>query len=222
MMSTVTSTTHRSLRNHARGITLLELLASLSLAVAVGLLSYTLYRQSQGTLKQWFSRQDSQAQQLAFSRLWSNLLLRGQGLLEVGESGLEVLTADGRRLRLWQEFGDSLATLNGKDRSDSICDLKIKVWGSFLNPDPFSGSLLSTENPALRDDSLDTNRDGLIDFSELDGDRDNSLDSLELGHVRLIEMQWRRCGEKPGQRRLVVAPRNRVAKPPPTHSAKLM
>jgi hypothetical protein len=196
------------------GITLLELLASLSLAMVVGLLAYSLYRQSQGTLKQWFKRHDAQSRHFAFSRLNSNLLLRGQGLVEVTEQAIEVVTSDGRRLRLEQAFGDTAATLNGKTPIDSVCDLKIRAFGAALSPDPFSmgeqGNAQNTHQ-SLRDDSLDTNRDGLIEFSELDQNQDNRLDSLELGRTRLIEMQWRRCGDSHARHRLVLAPRNRVA-----------
>jgi hypothetical protein len=204
---------------HSRGISLLELLASLSLAMVVGLLAYSLYRQGQGTLKQWFKRHDAQSRHLAFSQLQTHLLLRGQGLVEVAEQALEVVTVDGRRMRLEQAFGDSVATLNGKAPIDSICDLQIKAFGAALSPDPFQmpGMRANAENlsqgiaQGLRDDSLDTNRDGLIEFSELDVNQDNRLDSLELGRTRLIEMQWRRCGESHARHRLVIAPRNRVS-----------
>jgi hypothetical protein len=192
------------------GITLVELIAALSLASIVGLLALFLFRQGRQTLLHSLGQEVDYTQAAAVSHLISQVLREGAGLKEVREDGLESVTRDGRPFQLEQPFGDTVVFLNGKPTLDSACQLKISAYGPALNPDP-----LATVKQDI--DTLDDNRDGIIDFGELDRDRDDRLDSLELAHLRLLEIQWQSCGNASAKHRLLISPRNRVA---PTNAVR--
>lgn len=165
-------------QNFNRGLTLIELLVAISLSALVGTLAMGLFKNAGHALKLSNSRLTvGSLAQAQFSSLSENLLAGG-GLLFLGENRLILLNAHQRKIEYqWQ---DSILSLNGKPLPLRLGLLKIEPEGPNR---PLKSDWNNSLDTPWTLDSLDQDRDGKIDFKELDRDGNGELDAEECLYV---------------------------------------
>ncbi len=188
-----------------RGFTLLELVVALAVAAAVGALAYRFFRAWGGAAHLGWKRLYLVQSEAAWTAAVENGLLEGRGLVAVSPQTLVFISRGGQRMIL-EKSGDS-ALWNGRPVPD-LYALSLDAQG----PDCSQAPANDAGCRALLD-SLDENHDGVIDFSELDRDRDGVVQGPECRYVRSVEIRWR-DGRDTGTRELILHPRWRITTPP--------
>ncbi len=188
-------------QNSRRGVTLLELMASLSLAVVVGLLAWSMFRQEGGAIRHLLGRSQRHAQGTAFTETLAQGLILGKGLRDLSPTSIRWIDRQGQLRQLGMAWGDSVLHSETHRPLDSVCGFQVSALG---RQSPSSQFGFSSEPR----DSLDSDDNGFVDWEELDQNHDDVLDSSEIPELRLVVLTWHACGDTTGHR-LVVCPRNR-------------
>jgi hypothetical protein len=186
------------------GVTLIELLVSISLSVLVIGMALALFKDVGSVARLGQGRAEASMEaQAAFTAL-SNNLMTGGGLLNLGPGSLELLNLRNRRMKYrWEE---STLTLNDRAMKFRLASLEAAPEGP-MRPDwkDFGG----TVHWDL--DSLDGNRDGAIDFEELDRDRSGELEPEECRYIARVRLTMTTVHQGiPTTQTCTVHPRNRV------------
>ncbi len=169
-----------------RGVTLLELIVSIALSSLVAAMAFAFFKDAGKVSRLTQDRRDAGFESsTVFNSLCDNLLA-GKGVLELGKDKL-VLVNSGD-VQLDYHWADSTLTINSKQYDFRLSDMQIVPIGPD-RPKSKGGTLDGTLPWDL--DSLDSDRDGHLDFKELDHNRDGILDPEEgrlvaLFHVTLI------------------------------------
>lgn len=193
-----------------RGLTLLELMASLSLAVVVGLLAWSMFRQEGNAIRHLLGRSQHHAKANAFTEVLAQGLIQGKGLRELSPTSIQWIDRQGGRRQLGSSWGDSVLRSETHRPLDSICGFQVSAQGK--------QTLSSAQGfSSVSSDTLDRDDNGTVDWEELDQNHDDLLDTAELPELRLVILTWHACGDTT-QHRLVASPRNRVG-PPPQNSS---
>lgn len=187
------------------GVTLIELLVSISLSVLVVGMALALFRDVGSVARLGQGRADAAMQaQTTFAAL-SNNLMTGGGLLHLGPGKLDLLNRRNRRMiYLW---ADSTLTLNDRPMKIRLAFMEAVPEGP-VRPDwkDFGGGV------AWDLDSLDGNRDGAIDFDELDRNRSGQLEPGECRYIARIKLTMTTVHRGIATTQTcIVHPRNRVA-----------
>src|SRR5690606_29465205 len=150
-------------------------------------------------------KRDAGFQARAFFSGLSQNLMTGGGILGMGPGRLDLLNVRNRRVEyLWT---DSVLTVNGKAGDFRVASLEIEPRGPMR---PVTGDGLPGYE-AWELDSLDGNRDGTLDFSELDRDRSGELDPEEIRYLARIKLTLTVIDRGlPLTQTCIVHPRNRV------------
>jgi len=161
-----------------RGVTLLELIMALALTGLVAAMAVAFWKDAGNAARLTKGRMEAgfQAQAL-FTSLCENLLAGG-GVLSVGPNDLVLVNAHKRRLEY--KWSDSTLSVNGKPLGIRIGLFEVAAIGP-ERPVPEGSSLAAA--PSWDLDSLDDDRDGHIDFQELDRNRSGELDLDECRFV---------------------------------------
>jgi hypothetical protein len=163
------------------GVTLIELVIAVSLSTVVIGLALALFKDAGMAARLGGNRRDAAFRAQALFTSLSGNLMTGGGILRLGPGSLQILNTRNRRVDY--QWGDSVLTANGKTWNFRLASLEVSPAGP-MRPErrDFSG----TADWDL--DSLDGNRDGVIDFQELDRDRNGELDSEESRFIAVIEL----------------------------------
>lgn len=166
------------LAGSSRGVTLLELLVALSLTGLVATMAVAFWRDAGNAARLAKGRMDAgfRAQAL-FNSLCENLLAGG-GVTYVGPGSLTLI--NGHKVKLEYGLKDSILSVNGKPTGMRVGVFEVEPMG----PDrPFQEGSGQRWVESWDLDSLDSDRDGHIDFQELDKDRSGDLDLDECRFV---------------------------------------
>lgn len=186
------------------GVTLIELLIAISLSAMIVGMAMALFKDAGTAARLGRNRRDAAFQAQAMFVSLSNNLMAGRGILRLGPGRLDVLNARNRRVEYAWE--DSTLTVNGKPWNFRLASLAVEPEGP-MRPDwkGFAG-----ESPWDLD-SLDGNRDGAIDFEELDRDRSGQLEPEECRFIARIRITLITVNRGvTATQTCVVHPRNRV------------
>lgn len=167
------------------GLSLIELVAALSLSALVLALGLALFKDvgAAATLVRG-ARDESVEARAAFSSLCDNLLAGG-GMLSLAPGRVRLLNRAGARVEY--AWSDSTLTVDGRPSRLRIASLEIVPNGPVL-PDDASGS--SRERMEYAEaDSLDDDGDGAIDFDEMDRDRSGELEPWECRWVASVTVR---------------------------------
>lgn len=163
------------------GVTLIELMVAIAMSTVVVLLAYGLLKDAGLAARLLTGKRGAAFEaQAAFASMADNLM-SGGGILVIAPEKAEVLNRRNRRVTYARV--DSSLTVNGVAWKFRLASFKIEVAGP-VRPDwqAFSGS-----HP-WELDSLDSDRDGRLDFEELDRDRNGELDPEESRFIASIRL----------------------------------
>jgi hypothetical protein len=186
------------------GVTLIELMTAISLSSLVVLMAMALLKDAGFAARLLGGKRDAASRSQALFAALSENLMAGGGILRMAPDRLEILNA--RHRTVDYRWGDSAITVNGKPWNLRIASMQVEPegpsrpgWREFSGLGPWEL------------DSLDGNRDGAIDFSELDRDHSGELEPEECRFIARIRitMVVMDHGVPIGQT-CVVHPRNRV------------
>ena len=166
-----------------QGVTLIELLLAIALSSFVAAMVFAFFKDA-GFAAHLIRghRNAGFRSQALFSSLCENVLAGG-GVLEVGETSLILLNSQDQKMEYRWE--DSTVFVNGQAVDIKVGDLQVEPSG----PDRPNGDGWSSDRHAPWDlDSLDQDRDGRIDFHELDRNRSDDLDQQECRFVALYRL----------------------------------
>lgn len=166
------------------GLSLIELVAALSLSALVLALGMALYRDVGAAVSLVRgTRDDAFEARVVFSSLCDNLLAGG-GLLSLGPERVRLLNRAGSRVEY--AWSDSTLTVDGKPYGLRIASLEIVPAGPVLPDEDVSARERMEYAEA---DSLDDDRDGAIDFEEMDRDRSGELEPWECRWVARVDVR---------------------------------
>jgi prepilin-type N-terminal cleavage/methylation domain-containing protein len=189
-----------------RGVTLIELVAALSLSALVVAMALALYKDvgTAASLLRGRDAGDFSARAL-FSALSENVLAGG-GILSLGDGHLSLVNPAG--LRTEYRWEDSTLTVNGHPWPIRLAAMEIRAFGPVL-PDAEGWSRERMEHADV--DTLDDDRDGRIDHGELDRDRSGELDAWECRYVAGLSIRMETVREGVAKiDSVLVHPRNRA------------
>jgi prepilin-type N-terminal cleavage/methylation domain-containing protein len=190
----------------SRGVTLIELVAALSLSALVVAMALALYKDvgTAASILRGRKAGDFGARTL-FTALSENILA-GNGILSLGEAHLRLVNPAGRKTEYRWE--DSTLTVNGRPWPIRLASLEVRAFGPVL-PDLEGWTRERMEYADV--DTLDEDRDGRIDHGELDRDRSGDLDAWECRYIAGVSIRMETVREGvPTVHAVVVHPRNRA------------
>ena len=161
-----------------RGVTLIELLLAVALSSFVVAMVFAFFKDA-GFAAHLIRghRNTGFRSQALFGSLCENVLAGG-GVIEVGERSLTLLNSQDQKMEYRWE--DSSVFVNGQAVDIRVADMQVEATG----PDRPNGDGWASERSAPWDlDSLDQDRDGHIDFHELDQNHSDDLDQQECRFV---------------------------------------
>lgn len=160
------------------GVSLIELVVAVAMSALVVGMALALFKDIGAAARiQSGGRDDALQGRVLFNALCDNLM-SGRGLLALGPRRIRLLNAAGARVEYAWE--DSTLTVNGRPWEIRLASLEIIPWGPTL-PTGEAWTRESMEYAGL--DSLDEDRDGSIDFRELDRDRSGELEPWECRYI---------------------------------------
>ena len=166
------------------GLSLIELVAALSLSAMVLALGMALYRDVGAAASQLRGNRDEAFEaRVVFSSLCDNLLAGG-GLLSLGPERVRLLNRAGARVEY--AWSDSTLTVDGRPTGFRIASLEIVPTGPVL---PDEEAPVRERMEFAEADSLDDDRDGAIDFDEMDRDRSGELEPWECRWVARVDVR---------------------------------
>lgn len=164
-----------------RGVTLIELMVAIAMSTVIVLLAYGLLKDAGFAARLLTGKRGAAFEaQAAFASMADNLM-SGGGIISLAPDRAEVLNRRNRRVTYAQV--DSSLTVNGVAWKFKLASFRLEATGP-IRPDwqAFSGSL------PWELDSLDSDRDGRLDFEELDRDRNGELDPVESRFIASIRL----------------------------------
>lgn len=188
-----------------RGVSLVELLMAIGMSTLVIGMALALFKDMGFAARLTQDRRDAGFQARAFFGGLSRNIMTGGGILGIGPGRLELLNVRNRRVEYL--LTDSVLTVNGHAWGFRVASLDIEPWGP-MRPEKDGG--FSVPEPWDLD-SLDGNRDGTLDFSELDRDRSGDLDPEEVRYLSRIRLTLTIIDRGlPLTQTCIVHPRNRL------------
>lgn len=172
------------------GVTLIELVAAASLSALVVAMAMALYKDVGRLASRLTGGRDEAMQSRVLFNSMSENALAGGGLLGVGPDRLLLLNSAGRKIEYRWE--DSALSVNGRPWGFKLASLEFAAFGPAL-PRGEEWTRERMEFAGL--DSLDDDRDGLIDFEDLDRDRSGELEPEECRHVALLAITMKTVRE---------------------------
>lgn len=177
----VVTCTRRNASHGQAGMSLIELIVAVAMTTLVVMMAYGLLKEM-GFAARLISGKRGAAfeSQAAFASMTENLMTGG-GILSLGPDKADLLNRRNRRVTyVW---GDSSLTVNGVAWKFRLASLQIEATGP-VRPDwkAFSGGM------PWELDSLDSDRDGRLDFDEMDRDRNGELDPEESRFIAAIRV----------------------------------
>lgn len=166
------------------GLSLIELVVAMSMSALVVGLGLALFKDI-GAAARFVAggRDDALQGRVIFNSLCDNLMA-GRGLLSLGSNRIRLLNSAGGKVDYAWE--DSSLTVNGKPWGFRLSSLEVTPWGPSLP----TGEEWTRERMEYADlDSLDDDRDGTIDFRELDRDRNGELEPMECRFVSRLTLR---------------------------------
>jgi prepilin-type N-terminal cleavage/methylation domain-containing protein len=188
----------------SRGVTLVELLIAISLSSLVVMMAMALFKDAGFAARLLGGRRDAASRSQALFSSISENLMAGGGILRLAPDHLEILNVRNRKVDYRWE--DSAITVNGKTWNLRLASMHVEpegpsrpAWREFSGIGPWEL------------DSLDGNRDGAIDFAELDRDHSGELEPEECRFIARIRISMVVIDHGiPIGQSCIVHPRNRV------------
>ncbi len=195
---------HLAPSRRSQGFTLLELLTAMAVTGIIALLAFAAIRMywAQSIPFKKDSERTFRAQVLLQS-LAANIR-SGRGIVSLGADEIILLNSSGARMHY--QVRDSLLYINAVPQDFPVSGWEIQAWG------PQRPSMAWEDQSNWSLDSLDANRNGMVDFSELDTDFDGLLTDSECRLLGRISIRLEIMGESGRTLPLAVTvhPRNRL------------
>lgn len=177
--------TSRIPRRSESGLTMVELMVAVALSGVVAALAMALFKDVGSALYRAQGRERETFQDQALFSALSENLIAGGGILRLAPGELDLLNRSGQKVAY--KWEDSTLTINGKAWSMRVSEFKLEPAGpSLLVREGMDWRRIA--DPAL--DTLDGNRDGLIDAEELDRDRNGILETWECRYISQIRITF--------------------------------
>jgi prepilin-type N-terminal cleavage/methylation domain-containing protein len=197
-------------KRNEQGVTLLELLVAIALSGLVAAMATAFFRDAGHAARQIQGHRESDFQsQVFFSSLCENLLA-GAGVLSLGPGRLVLLNGHNRKVEY--RWDDSTLMVNGHP-------LGFRVGAFTMEPEgperPAPSDAFHVMDASWDLDSLDEDRDGRIDFRELDRDHSDDLNLPETRFVAKYKLALTVIERNiPTTLTAVIHPRNHLAQMP--------
>jgi prepilin-type N-terminal cleavage/methylation domain-containing protein len=189
-----------------KGLTLIELMVAMSLALGVAAIAFSAYLGFQRALvhRQEKIRMPFQAGLL--STVIKNQIINGRGIHQVSSEHLVLITQSGKRMNYSLKYRELL--VNGKPAPVSADRFDVEVFGpQIYYPED---DLLDDRPPSVLH-QLDTDMDGIIDFYELDTDGSGILEGKECTMIGLVIITVNYTDDSRSLTHVIQAhPRNRI------------